>query len=74
MRSLAAQIGASTPGPNNPAPSHRGRVQEADGNEGITIGPAKIEVCSDDQWQRAIELLADLLAPAYLQRIDDMAA
>jgi predicted P-loop ATPase/GTPase len=49
-------------------------VRELDEDDAITIAPPQIEVCSDEQWQRAIDLLADLLAPAFRQRLDDSKA
>ena len=65
----------STPGTNDPKRAlNRRRVRELDEDDAITIAPPQIEVCSDEQWQRAIDLLADLLAPAFRQRLDDSKA
>ena len=51
----------------------RRRKQDPD-QEPITISPPHIEVCSEEQWQRAIDVLADLLAPAFQRRPDDSKA
>jgi hypothetical protein len=64
----------AAPGTNDLTPRHRMRVRGLDEDDAITIAPAQIEVCSDQQWQRAIDLLADLLAPAFRQRLDDSKA
>ena len=64
----------AAPGTNDLTPRHRMRVRGLDEDDAITIAPAQIEVCSDEQWQRAIDLLADLLAPAFRQRLDDSKA
>jgi predicted P-loop ATPase/GTPase len=50
------------------------RVRGLDEDDAITIAPAQIEVCSDEQWQRAIDLLAELLVPAFQRRTDDSKA
>jgi hypothetical protein len=42
--------------------------------EQITISPPRIEVCSEAHWQSAIDLLAELLAPAFQRRPDDSKA
>jgi len=74
VRGSSARPRPSTPGTNDLAARHRRRVRELDEDDAITIAPAQIEVCSDEQWQRAIDLLADLLAPAFRQRLDDSKA
>lgn len=51
----------------------RRRTQDPD-PEPIVISPPRIEVCSDVHWQSAIDLLAELLAPAFERRLDDSKA
>ena len=51
----------------------RRRRQDLD-QEPIVIAPPRIEVCSDAHWQSAIDLLAELLAPAFERRPDDSKA
>jgi hypothetical protein len=51
----------------------RRRRQDPD-QEPIVISPPRIEVCSDTHWQSAIDLLAELLAPAFERRPDDSKA
>jgi len=50
------------------------RLRQAPDQETIVILPPRIEVCSDAQWQSAIDLLAELLAPAFERREDDSKA
>ena len=64
----------AAPGTNDLTPRHRMRVRGLDEDDAITIAPAQIEVCSDEQWQRAIDLLAELLVPAFQRRTDDSKA
>jgi len=45
----------------------RKRRQDPD-QEPIVISSPRIEVCSDAHWQSAINLLAELLAPAFERR------
>ena len=45
-----------------------------DEDDTIYISPPHIEVCSEEQWQSAIDLLAELLAPAFRRRTDDSKA
>jgi len=60
------------PGSNSdPHLWHRG--QDPD-QEPIVISRPRIEVCSDAHWQSAIDLLAELLAPAFERRPDDSKA
>lgn len=47
------------------------RVIGIDEEDAICISPPRIEVCSEEQWQSAIDLLAELLAPAFQRRTDD---
>jgi hypothetical protein len=48
-------------------------MQDPD-QEPIVISPPRIEVCSDTHWQSAIDLLAELLAPAFERHPDDSKA
>jgi len=50
---------------------NRRRVIGIDEEDAICISPPRIEVCSEEQWQSAIDLLAELLAPAFQRRTDD---
>jgi len=52
----------------------RKRVIGIDEDTAICISPPRIEVCSEEQWQTAIDLLAELLAPAFHRRTDDSKA
>ena len=52
----------------------RRRVIGIDEDTAICISPPRIEVCSEEQWQRAIDLLADLLARAFERRPDESKA
>jgi len=63
--------GSSAWPPRRPPP--RRRRQEPD-QEPLVISPPRIELCSDAQWQSAIDLLAELLAPACERRPDDSKA
>jgi hypothetical protein len=54
-------------------PPPRRHGQELD-QEPIVISPPRIEVCSDAHWQTAIDLLAELVAPAFERRPDDSKA
>src|ERR1700686_1248848 len=49
---------------------NRRRVMWIDEDTALCMSPPRIEVCSEEQWQRAIDLLADLLAPAFERRPD----
>lgn len=51
----------------------RRRRQDPD-QEPIVISPPRIEPCSDAHWHSAIDLLAELLAPAFERRPDDSKA
>ena len=42
--------------------------------EDVVIAPPRIEVCSEEQWQAAIDQLANLLALAFERRSDDSKA
>ena len=53
---------------------NRRRVIGIDEDTAICISPPRIEVCSEEQWQKAIDLLADLLAPAFERRPDESKA
>jgi hypothetical protein len=53
---------------------NRRRVIGTDEDDAICISQPRIEVCSEEQWQRAIDLLAELLAPAFQRRRDDTKA
>jgi hypothetical protein len=63
--------GSSAWPPRRPSP--RRRRQDPD-QERLVISPPRIEVCSDAQWQSAIDLLAELLVPAFERRADDSKA
>lgn len=62
------QRGSSAWPPRRTPP--RRRRQDTD-EEPIMISPPRIELCSDTDWQSAIDLLAELLAPAFERRPDD---
>lgn len=53
---------------------NRRRGIGTDEDDAICISPPRIEVCSEEQWQSAIDLLAELLAPAFQRRTDDTKA
>lgn len=60
------------PGSNSdPHLWHRGSSTD---QEPLVVSPPCIEVCSDAQWQSAIDLLAELLTPAFQRRPDDSKA
>ena len=74
VRRSSAELLPCIPGNNDLTPRQRRRVRKLNEDDEITIAPAEIEVCSDEQWQRAIDLLADLLVPAFRDRLDDSKA
>ena len=41
-------------------------------DETILIMPPAIESCTDEQWQRAIDLLAELLVPIVACKSDEL--
>src|SRR5260370_23642512 len=47
---------------------NRRRGIGTDEDDAVSISPPRIEVCSEEQWQTAIDLLAELLAPAFQRR------
>ena len=52
-------------------PRRRRRVTDLNDHDTVVIAPPRIEVCTEEQWQTAIDLLADLLASAFQQGRDD---
>ena len=54
--------------------THPHRRRQDPDQEPIVISPPRIEFCSDPHWQSAIDLLAELLAPAFERRPDDSKA
>jgi hypothetical protein len=71
----SAQLLASGPGTGDlKRVLSRRRVIGTDEDDAICISPPRIEVCSEEQWQSAIDLLAELLAPAFQGRTDDTKA
>ena len=75
IRGSSAQILASGPGTSDLKRAlNRRRVIGTDEDDAICISQPRIEVCSEEQWQRAIDLLADLLAPAFERRPDESKA
>ena len=52
-------------------PRRRRRVTDLRHEDAVVIAPPCIEICTEAQWQIAIDLLADLLASAFEQRTDD---
>lgn len=58
--------------PPRHAPPRR-RRQDPD-QEPIVLLPPRIELCSEAHWQSAIDLFAELLAPACERRPDDSKA
>jgi hypothetical protein len=75
VRGSSAQPLASGPGTSDLKRAlNRRRLIGIDEDTAICISPPRIEVCSEEQWQRAIDLLADLLAPAFERRPDESKA
>ena len=75
VRGSSAQPLASGPGTSDLKRAlNRRRVIGIDEDTAICISPPRIEVCSEEQWQRAIDLLAELFAPAFQRRRDDTKA
>ncbi len=74
-RGSSAQLLASGPGTGDLKRAlNRRRGIGTDEDDTICISQPRIEVCSDEQWQKAIDLLAELLAPAFQRRRDDSKA
>ena len=75
VRGSSAQPLASGPGTSDLKRAlNRRRVIGPDEDDAICISPPRIEVCSEEQWQTAIDLLAELLAPAFNRRTDNSKA
>ena len=55
-------------------PRRRRRATDLRDEDTVVIAPPRIEVCTEEQWQSAIDLLAELLAPAFERRPDDSKA
>ena len=72
IRGSSAQLLAPGPGTGDLQRAlNRRRVKGIDEDDAICIAPPRIEVCSEEQWQKAIDLLADLLALAFERRPDE---
>ena len=75
IRGSSAQLLASGPGTGDLKRAlNRKRGIGTDEEDAICISQPRIEVCSEEQWQKAIDLLADLLAPAFERRPDESKA
>ena len=75
IRGSSAQLLAAGPGTGDLKRAlNRRRGIGTDEDDAICISPPRIEVCSEEQWQKAIDLLAELLAPAFQRRRDDTKA
>ena len=75
IRGSSAQLLASGPGTGDLKRALNGRrVIGTDEDDAICIRQPRIEVCSEEQWQKAIDLLAELLGPAFQRRTDDTKA
>jgi hypothetical protein len=75
IRGSSAQLLASGPGTSDLKRAlNRRRVIGIDEDDTICISPPRIEVCSEEQWQSAIDLLAELLIPAFRRHADDSKA
>ena len=48
----------------------RRRAMDLREEDAVVIAPPRIDICSEEEWQTAIELLADLLACAFERRAD----
>lgn len=71
IRGSSAQSLASGPGTSDLTGAlNRRRVIGVDEDDTICISPPRVEVCSEAQWQGAIDLLAELLAPTFERRPD----
>ncbi len=75
IRGSSAQLLASGRGTSDLKRAlNRRRGKGTDEDDAICISQPRIEVCSEEQWQSAIDLLAELLAPAFQRRTDDTKA
>ncbi len=74
-RTVSAQLLASGPSTGDLKRAlNRRRGIGTDEDDAICISQPRIEGCSEEQWQKAIDLLADLLAPAFERRPDESKA
>lgn len=55
-------------------PRRRRRVTDLREEDAVVIAPPRIEVCTVEHWQAAIDLLADLVASAFERRPDESKA
>ena len=55
----------------SPTPRRRRSAARSQGDDTIMLMPPAIESCTDEQWQHAIDLLAELLVPIVALQGDD---